>query len=456
MARCSLVLSPFCGISCTRARHSTRQRPMTRIGEAAGATGDHGSPARNWSRARAGALANLSARLRSDFGPKPQTSVGIRRLRPAKPQTSVRLQSWRPSWPTPPLAVKATSLASRQAPSSACSIWAGAKVVCSRSSRAARHGAKLKIPRKDVLAADLEGAHFDGGSFLLFPAPPDESEIEFHLITRGPFGARVGTRDAHGKFSIDDETDHTWLSPTFTACADPTFSNGDVVGLLSLTFAAATGVFICQDQPGVWVVCDAADFMDLAKPSVCLFSQIQDEDHHSLCLPTSVCAALDVQLSMADDADDQWDNPQVAESDAESEVSAEVAVPTVMADFRTGQNGKFEGRFEGSGQKLGTWDVFTAFWSEESSKLMTFWAVLQVVTPGAQHSAILVRILGGKKTGGVRGSEQACYMSACFTSSRTSSTVCLALVGCMPQCQTLQQCWTPTPTHPRPSKRLKR
>ena len=282
---------------------------------------------------------------------------------------------------------------------------------------------KLKIPRKDVLAADLEGAHFDGGSFLLFPAPPDESEIEFHLITRGPFGARVGTRDAHGKFSIDDETDHTWLSPTFTACADPTFSNGDVVGLLSLTFAAATGVFICQDQPGVWVVCDAADFMDLAKPSVCVFSQIQDEDHHSLCLPTSVCAALDVQLCMADDADDQWDNPQVAESDAESEVSAEVAVPTVMADFRTGRNGKLEGRFEGSGQKLGTWDVFTAFWSEESSKLMTFWAGLQVVTPGAQHSAILVRILGGKKTGGVRGSEQACYICLLYKLSNKLNCV---------------------------------
>ena len=58
---------------------------------------------------------------------------------------------------------------------------------------------KLKIPRKLLVAAELEEA---------------DSEGEYHLISRGDGGARVGTHDENGKRSIDDSSwRNTWAEP---------------------------------------------------------------------------------------------------------------------------------------------------------------------------------------------------------------------------------------------------
>ena len=155
---------------------------------------------------------------------------------------------------------------------------------------------KLKIPRKLLVAAELEEA---------------DSEGEYHLISRGDSGARVGTHDENGKWSIDDSSwRNTWVEPTFTGCADFMFLNEYLVETLRMAFAAAKLVFVYQEQPGVWVFYGAADFVKLAEPSkVCFLSQIQDEEHEYLSLPQSVCDALGVRLAMPDDADLQWDYP---------------------------------------------------------------------------------------------------------------------------------------------------
>jgi hypothetical protein len=237
---------------------------------------------------------------------------------------------------------------------------------------------KLKIHRKFVIAAELEDVCC--------------SEIGFHYVTRSQYGAQqmLGTADEHGnEWSIDANRPQAWMDPTFTCSADTRFSHAHLVDMLALMFEAAA--FICQEQPGVWRVCDAADFMDLTEPSICCLSRIQDEAQDCFSLSKSTDAALAVKLCMVDAEDYQWDYPRVVECDAEGVVSKGT---TVTVEFRTGQ-GKLEGYFEGSGQKLGSWDTLTAFWSEESSKLASLWAGCQVSTPGAKDGAVCVRILSG-------------------------------------------------------------
>ena len=68
-----------------------------------------------------------------------------------------------------------------------------------------------------------------------------------------------------------------------------------------------------------WVVCDAADFMDLAEPGVCCLSQIHDNSRQCLALTESVRAALDIKLYMLADGDDPQRDYPVAETGCESD-----------------------------------------------------------------------------------------------------------------------------------------
>ena len=262
---------------------------------------------------------------------------------------------------------------------------------------------RLKIHRKFFVAADLEEA---------------ESEDEFHHLTRN-CEARVGTRSKDGKWSINEDA-VCWIWPTFTWQGDIEFSHGDLVRMMMLMFAA--NIFICQQQPGVWVLCDATDFMDFAEPTVCCLSRIQDETHQYLSLSKSVSAALAIKVHWPDDGEDvARDPPQVTldlapESwpyvnavEYRSELASMEAARKVTVEYRSG-HGTLEGHFVGRGDTLGVWDEYTDFWSEASSKLPSLWLGVQVETPGAPYGAVFVRILSGKKAGGAKGNQQACYV----------------------------------------------
>ena len=47
---------------------------------------------------------------------------------------------------------------------------------------------------------------------------------------------------------------------------------------------------------------------------------------------------------------------------------------------------------------------------------------MQVSTPGAKDGAVLVRIFGGKKTGGARRTQQACYVCLLYKLKCTSAS----------------------------------
>ena len=279
---------------------------------------------------------------------------------------------------------------------------------------------KIKIQRKFFVAADLEEVFWEGGG------------TDYHFITRSlsACGARV---DAHSKGSIDAGA-ICWEEPTFTYDAHVRFSHAGLADMLALMFDGAA--FICQEHPGVWVVWNAADFMDLAEPNICCLSRVQDEAENYISLSESIDAALAVKLCMSDEADFQRDLPQVAECDAD-------AGSVRVHAFRTGQ-GKLEGYFEGNGEQLGTWDTYTAFWSEPSSKLSSVRAGRHVSTPGAKDGAVLVRILRGTKKGGAHGNQQACYVCLLYKLNCTSGSCWM--YATMPNIGTLSDTKVNTPT----------
>jgi hypothetical protein len=197
---------------------------------------------------------------------------------------------------------------------------------------------RYRIHRKFVAAAELEDACWEDGGV-------------YHFITRNSH-ERVGHRDEDGKWSIDKDT-LSWEQPTFTDRADTEFSHGDLMELVVRMFEKVTKVFICQEQPGVWIMCDAADFMDLAEPGVWCLSQMHDQARQNLISSERVRAALQVKLCMPDDdCDFQRCYPVVAESEDESDVSVRDAESKVSVEFRTGK-GKLEGHFYGSGEQRG-------------------------------------------------------------------------------------------------------
>ena len=261
---------------------------------------------------------------------------------------------------------------------------------------------KLKICRNSIVAADLEEAWWEDGG------------TEYHYLTRSLPLLHRGTIDDQIKAGAIDANTICWEESTFTSCAHERFSHADLAELLVLIFGAA--VFICQEQPGVWMIQSAADFVDLPTPSICCLSRIQDEAQQYLSLSETVSAALSVKLCLADDADFQWDYPQVSECGGNSEDEH----TTVQVPFRSG-HGKLEGYFDGNGQQLGAWDTYTAFWSEAKPP-KSLWAGCQVSTPGAKNGAVLVRILSGKKKGGSRGAQQACYVCLLYKIDCTSGS----------------------------------
>ena len=129
---------------------------------------------------------------------------------------------------------------------------------------------KLKICRNSIVAADLEEAWWEDGG------------TEYHYLTRSLPLLHRGTIDDQIKAGAIDANTICWEEPTFTSCADERFSHADLAELLVLIFGAA--VFICQEQPGVWMIQSAADFVDLPTPSICCLSRIQDEAQQYLSL----------------------------------------------------------------------------------------------------------------------------------------------------------------------------
>ena len=253
---------------------------------------------------------------------------------------------------------------------------------------------KLKMHRKFLQAAELEEVWCEG----------EESEYVNHFLTRDLHG-RVGTRDDQGKWSINDEMRCWWL-PTFTHLGDLNFSHGDLVAMFVQMFSAVSQMFICQEQPGVWVICDAADFMALAEPRICCLSQIHVEAHQYLSVPESVSAALNIELCMPDDGEAvEYDYPCVVEIDAESECCE------VRIEHKLGT--KVQGHFVGTGEKLGDWDIYTDFEAAGDAPLgARKWLScgMCVTTPGTTSSdVVLVHLLSGRKRGGAGGRQHNVY-----------------------------------------------
>ena len=82
----------------------------------------------------------------------------------------------------------------------------------------------------------------------------------------------------------------------------------------------------------------------------------------------------------------------------------------VMKELKNGGSGKLEGTFEGKGVKLGEWDSYETFCSEDEGSRYSLFAGDLVELHGVDRKVVLVRILGSQKKGGAGGRTQASYM----------------------------------------------
>ena len=107
----------------------------------------------------------------------------------------------------------------------------------------------------------------------------------------------------------------------------------------------------------------------------------------------------------SDEDGEEADDGSSAEKDKGSALENDAAATGQCTSFelRTGKHSKFEGAFEGSGEKFGCWDAFTSFSpAPGASKGIVFLNCGLIVKCGdAGREATLVRILKGTKAAGL-------------------------------------------------------